>query len=77
MSFNYIETTYEPHLNFTVPLDESSLDPCPPKSPPVHNPEELTEESITDLNSCIKTVVAVQEKTIRLYFNQVGLAVCT
>ena len=29
MSFNYIETTYEPIMNLSVPLDESSLDPNP------------------------------------------------
>ena len=29
MPFNYIETTYEPTLNLSVPLDESSLELYP------------------------------------------------
>ena len=29
MSFNYIETTYEPILNLSIPLDESSLEQYP------------------------------------------------
>ena len=63
MSFNYIETTYEPPLNLRVPLDESSLDYCPPQSPPTPNSEEVSEESIIeDLNICIKIVVDVQDK---------------
>ena len=56
MSFNYTETTYEPPLNLNVPLDESSLDPHPPQSPPTPNSEEVSEESIIeDLDTCIKS----------------------
>ena len=63
MLFNYIETTYEPPLDLSVPLDELSLDHYPPQSPPTPNSEEVSEESIIeDLNICIKTVVDVQDK---------------
>ena len=65
MSFNYIVTTCEPPLNLSVPLDESSLEPCPPQNPPLPNFEEVSRDSITEgLNNCIKTVVEVQDKLL-------------
>ena len=63
MSFNYIVTTCEPQLNLSVPLDESSLEPYPPRSPPTPTSEEASVESaIEGLNNCIKTVADVQDK---------------
>ena len=63
MSFCYIETTYEPPLNLSVPLDESSLEHCPAQNPPTLNSEDVSEESIIeDLNTYLKTVIDVQDK---------------
>ena len=63
MSFNHIVTTCEPQLNLSVLLDELSLKLCPPQSPPIPGPREVSAESIVgDLDSCIKTVTEVQDK---------------
>ena len=63
MSFNCIVTTSEPHMDLSVPLDETSLEPCPPQSPPIPDPEEVNGESIIEsLSECIKTMSGVQNK---------------
>ena len=63
MSFNYIETTYEPPLDLSVPLDESSLELCPSHNPSLSSGEEDSIKTIVNkLDNCIKTVVGVQNK---------------
>ena len=59
----YIETTYEPQLNLSVPLDESSLELCPSQNPSSTSGEEVSIKTIVNnLDNCIKTVVGVQNK---------------
>ena len=63
MSFNYIETTYEPLLNLSVPLDESSIEPYPPQNPSSSSDEEVGIKTIVNkVDNFIKTVVGVQDK---------------
>ena len=63
MSFNYIETTYEPPLNLSVLLDESSLEPYAPQNPSSSSDEEVSIKTIASkVDNCIKTVVGVQDK---------------
>ena len=63
MSFNYIETTYEPPLNLSVPLDESSLEPYPSQNPSLSSDEEVSIKTIANkVDNCIKIVVGVQDK---------------
>ena len=63
MSFNYIETTYEPPPDLSVPLDESSLEQCPSQNPSSSSGKEVSIKTIVNkLDNCIKTVVGVQNK---------------
>ena len=63
MSFNYIETTYEPTMNLSVPLDESSLDPYPIQEVMLSSEEGASIKTIANkVNNCIKIVTGVQEK---------------
>ena len=70
--FKYIETTYEPPLNLSVPLDESSLEPYPSQNPSSTSDEEFSIKTIVNkVDNCIKIVVGVQNKlsdcTLTLY----------
>ena len=63
MSFNYIETTYEPLLNLSVPLDESSLEPYPSQEVMLSSDEGASIKTIANkVDNCIKIVVGVQDK---------------
>ena len=63
MSFNYIETTYEPPLDLSVPLDESSLELCPSQNSSSSSGEGVSIKTIVNkLDNCIKTVIGVQNK---------------
>ena len=63
MPFNYIETSDEPQLNLSVPLDETSLELCPTQNLSSSRCEEESVTTIIDnLDNCIKTVVGVQNK---------------
>ena len=63
MSFNYIETTYEPIMNLSVPLDESSLDPYPILEVMLPSEEEANIKTIANkVDKCIKIVTGVQDK---------------
>ena len=78
MSFNYIETTYEPILNLSVPLDKSSLEPYPPQEPTLSSDEEVSLKTIANkVDNGIKIVVGVQDKLSDCSSNKIGLAVYT
>ena len=63
MPFNYIETTYEPILNLSVPLDESSLEPYPSQEVMLSSEEGASIKTIANkVDNCIKIVVGVQAK---------------
>ena len=63
MPFNYIETTYEPILNLSVPLDESSLEPYPSQEVMLSSDEASSIKTIANkVDNCIKIVVGVQDK---------------
>ena len=64
MPLNYIETTYEPPLNLSVPLDESSLEPYPSQESTLStSDEEVSIKTIVNkVDNCIKIVVGVQDK---------------
>ena len=63
MPFNYIETTYEPIFNLSVPLDESSLEPYPSQEPMLSSDEGASIKTIANkVDNCIKIVVGVQDK---------------
>ena len=63
MSFNYMETTYEPILNLSVPLDESSLEPYTSQEVMLSSDEGASIKTIANqVDNCIKIVVGVQDK---------------
>ena len=63
MSLTYIETTYEPPLNLSVLLDESSLEPYPSQNPSLSSDEEVSIKTLANkVDNCIKTVDGVQDK---------------
>ena len=63
MPFNYIETTYEPTLNLSVPLDESSLELYPSQEVMLSSEEGTSIKTIANkVDNCIKIVTGVQDK---------------
>ena len=63
MSFNYIETTYEPILNLSVPFDESSLELYTSQEVMLSSDEGASIKTIANkVDNCIKIVVGVQDK---------------
>ena len=63
MSFNYIETTYEPIMNLSVPLDETSLDPYSIQEVMLSSEEGASIKTIANkVDNCIKIVTGVQDK---------------
>ena len=78
MPFNYIETTYEPTLNLSVPLDESSLELYPSQEVMLSSEEGSSIKTIANkVDNCIKIVTGVQEKLSDCTLTKVGLAECT
>ena len=65
MSLAYIETTYEPILNLSRPLDESSLEPYPCQEPTLSSDEEVNLKTIANkVDNCIKIVIGVEDKLL-------------
>ena len=63
MPFNYIETNYEPTLNLSVSLDESSLELYPSQEVMLSSEEGASIKTIANkVDNYIKIVNGVQEK---------------
>ena len=63
MPFNYIETTYEPIMKLSAPLDESSLDPYPIQEVMLSSEEGTSIKTIANkVDNCIKILTGVQKK---------------
>ena len=74
MPFNYIETTYEPTLNLSVPLDESSLEPYPSEEVMLSSEEGSSIKTIANkVDNCIKIVVGVQDKLSKCTLTKLDL----
>ena len=76
--FNYIETTYEPIMNLSVPLDDSSLDPNPiSRSNVIQWRRSQFKDTCWQSGQLYQNCDWCTKQTFRLYLNKVGLAVCT
>ena len=74
MPFNYIETTCEPTLNMSVPLDESSLELYPSQEVMLSSEEGSSIKTIANkVDNCIKILVDVQEKLSKCTLTKVDL----
>ena len=74
MPFNYIETTCEPTLNLSVPLDESSLELYPSQEVMLSSEEGSSIKTIANkVDNCIKIVVDVQDKLSKCTLTKLDL----
>ena len=74
MPFNYIETTCEPTLNMSVPLDESSLELYPSQEVMLSSEEGSSIKTIANkVDNCIKIVVDVQDKLSKCTLTKLDL----
>ena len=74
MPFNYIETTYEPTLNLSVPLDETSLELYPSQEVMLSSKEGTNIKTIANkVDNCIKILNGVLDKLSKCTLTKLDL----